>query len=156
MHVTHRWDLEYWRTTRTKRAAEDGEWVLRWRNRGKPIKHTVTVSDADTYATVPMHHVAALESVHVLNCYGVLGSQEGSQASYDTGPAMLTDGVVPYADVEGPANAVRHHTLRFLPGVGHFFREEGSSQKLWLVLRDWLLSDLPSGGSAGRAAPSRL
>eukprot|EP01047_Picozoa_sp_COSAG01_P064134 COSAG01_NODE_8437_length_2785_cov_4.217424_2_plen_95_part_00 len=62
------------------------------------------------------------------------------QASYETGGLPLTDGVVPFADVEGVSNAIGaaaagggggcQHTLRFLPGVGHFYREEGAVPKL--------------------------
>jgi hypothetical protein len=46
--------------------------------------------------------------------------------------------VVPFVDVEGISNAIGaaaavggggcQHTLRFLPGVGHFYREEGAVQ----------------------------
>jgi hypothetical protein len=57
------------------------------------------------------------------------------QASYETGGLPLTDGVVPFVDVEGISNAIGavgggggQHTLRFLPGVGHFYREEGAVQ----------------------------
>jgi hypothetical protein len=42
---------------------------------------------------------------------------------------------VPFVDVEGISNAIGavggggcQHTLRFLPGVGHFYREEGAVQ----------------------------
>lgn len=60
--------------------------------------------DVDVYASVPMHEVANIEC-EVLNVYGLVGG--GSQASYDVGDAMLTDGVVPFSDVEPPANLIR-------------------------------------------------
>ncbi len=149
--VNMRFDLGYWaRMRREKAAANPGGWVLRWNNRGQPVKHTVTAADAEAYAAVPMLDVARIPStVNVLNCYGVLGPGAGAsgQASYDTGSAMLADGVVPWTDVSEPANLVQSHTLRFLPGVGHFFREDGAAEKLWVVLRQWIHDTGGSGAS---------
>ena len=146
-----RFDLEYWRSTRAKYVAgEEGEWKLQFKNRGKAAQHTVSEEDVDVYASVPMHEVAGIEC-EVLNAYGLLppGGTSG-QASYDVGVELLTDGVVPFSDCEAPANLIRHHTLRFLPGVGHFYKEPGSSEKLFVALRDWLLATSPPPPSRAR------
>lgn len=90
-----------------------------------------------------MHEVASLK-INVLSCFGLLAASEPSQAGYDTGTEPLTDGVVPFSDVEKVANLVPNHTLRFLPHVGHYYREEGSSHRLWVAIRDWLLIELPT------------
>ena len=87
--------------------------------------------------------------IEVMSVYGIVPSQEG-QASYDTGTSMLTDGVVPFSDTEWPANLCKKHTLRFLPNVGHFYREESSHDKLWVAVRDWLKAT--SGASSAGAA----
>ena len=134
--VNMRYNLEYWRSTWKKHVAKDGHWTLSWKNRGRPIKLVVSKHDADTYADVPMERVALIRAA-VLNVYGMVAG--GSQASYDTGNSMLTDGVVPLVDVEEPANRMINHTLRFLPGVGHYYREAGASDKLWLAIRDFLV-----------------
>jgi hypothetical protein len=42
--VNMRFNLEYWRDTFKKNVAEKGHWTLVWKNRGQPIKHTVSVS----------------------------------------------------------------------------------------------------------------
>jgi hypothetical protein len=91
-------------------------------------------------------------SIQVMSVYGIVPSQE-SQASYDTGSSMLTDGVVPYSDAEWPANLCEKHTLRFLPNVGHFYREEGSQETLWVAVRDWLIA---TEGSAMGGGTSKL
>ena len=136
-----RFDLEYWRDTW---ATKGGDWTLAWKNRGKRVQHAVRKADVDTYAEVPMGDVAQLHHVDVLNIYGILsmgaaGGTGKSQATYDVGDAaLLTDGVVPFTDVEQTANLIPNHTVRFLPGVGHYYREEGSQDKLWVAVRDWL------------------
>jgi hypothetical protein len=137
--VHMRFDLEYWRQTFLKKG---GEWKLAFKNRGQPVEHNgenwkvvgkfidmyivillvwlffrpVTREDVDVYASVPMRDVANIKCP-VLNVYGILG-QQTNQASYDTGTELLTDGVVPFSDVEYPANLCANHTLRFLHGVG--------------------------------------
>jgi hypothetical protein len=97
----------------------------------------VSQSDVDTYAEVPMGQIEHIRAA-VLNVYGFISG--GSQASYDTGDAMLTDGVVPLADVQEPANRIANHTIRLLPGVGHYYRETGASDKLWLAVHNFLSS----------------
>lgn len=84
-------------------------------------------------------------STHVLNVYGFTGENE-NLASYDTGDAFLTDGVVPLSDVEQVCNRVGSnpsvpaiHTLKLLPGIGHYYREEGANGKLWEAVKEWLL-----------------
>ena len=76
----------------------------------------VSREDVDIYAAVPMKDCAKIEC-RVLNVYGILG-QQTNQASYDVGKELLTDGVVPFSDVEHPANLCRNHTLKFVHGVG--------------------------------------
>ena len=96
------------------------------------------------------------------------GDNNTSQASYDTGDQMLTDGVVssllkythiyfsnsnmclfhhiymitqvPFSDVEFTANLIKHHTLRFIYGVGHYYREDGANEKLYNVIKEWLVN----------------
>ena len=144
-----RFDLEYWRDTW---ATKGGDWTLAWKNRGKRVQHAVIKADVDTYAEVPMGDVAQLHHVDVLNIYGILsmgaaGGTGESQATYDVGDAaLLTDGVVPFTDVEHTANLIPNHTVRFLPGVGHYYREEGSNDKLWVAVRDWLRGKEERGG----------
>lgn len=133
-----RFYLEFWRTTYRKYVAEEGRWTLQWKNRGAPIKHIVSDADVNLYAEVPMHDVSKL-GVKVLNCYGLIAPNGTGQASYDTGNEFLTDGVVPFTDVEAPANLIKDHTLRFIENVGHFFREDGSAERLWVVVRNWLI-----------------
>jgi pimeloyl-ACP methyl ester carboxylesterase len=133
--VHMRYNLEYWRATWKKHVEEEGHWTLSWKNRGAAVKHVVSKEDADMYAEVPMDLVSNIQAA-VLNVYGFVPGE--SQAFYDTGDAVLTDGVVPLADVEEPANRIANHTVRFLPGVGHYYREEGAFEKLWHVVRDFL------------------
>ena len=40
---------------------------------------------------------------------------------------------VPFSDVEFTANLIKHHTLRFIYGVGHYYREDGANEKLYNV-----------------------
>lgn len=142
-----RYNLEYWRASRCKAVAEHGHWTLGWRNRGQPVEHRVSAADIDIYAGVPMHQVRLLTGVRVLNCYGLLSEDQPRQAAYDTGAEPLTDGVVPFADVEPPSNLIPDHTLRFLPNVGHYYREPGSADRLWHAIRAWLLDEGAAGFS---------
>jgi|EP00945_MAST-04E_sp_MAST-4E-sp1_P006403 hypothetical protein len=141
--INMRFDLEYWRKTYT---SKNGDWVLNFKNRGKAVCHTVKRHDVDAYADVPMKEVSGIEC-EVLNVYGILGEQT-NQANYDTGAKMLTDGVVPFTDVESTANLIPHHTLKFMDNVGHYYREDGSHEKLWVVIRDWMKK---LSGKRGRA-----
>ena len=118
---------------------------MRWKNRGKDVQHTVSAADVDIYAEVPMHRVELLSGVRVLNCYGLLSENQPRQATYDTGAEPLTDGVVPFADVEPPSNLISDHTLRFLPNVGHYYREPGSADRLWHAIKAWLLDERTAG-----------
>lgn len=78
---------------------------------------------------------------------GLLSEDQPRQAAYDTGAEPLTDGVVPFADVEPPSNLIPDHTLRFLPNVGHYYREPGSADRLWHAIRAWLLDEGAAGFS---------
>jgi pimeloyl-ACP methyl ester carboxylesterase len=143
-----RWDLSYWRTTWEANVQAHGHWTLKWKNRGQELAHTVTAKDIEAYTSVPLESACRSIRAKVLNCYGVLESGAASgRAGYDTGEALLSDGVVPFTDVEGPANAIADHTLRFLSGVGHFYRETGAATKLWTAVREWL-EQPPIGSTA--------
>jgi hypothetical protein len=133
--INMRFDLEYWRETYYK---HNQNWVLKFKNRGKLVQHTVTKDDVDLYAQVPMLDVEKI-TCDVINIYGLIADKELNQANYDTGTKLLTDGVVPFTDVEYPANLIKNHTLKFMEHVGHFYREDGSHEKLWAVLREWLI-----------------
>jgi hypothetical protein len=138
-----RYGLEYWRQQFHKEIAKNGHWTLQWKNRGQPIRHEISEADVNLYASVPMDEVCNIRG-HVLNVYGFLPNGNSSQASYDTGEGILTDGVVPLSDVEQVSNRVGSnrdalHTLRLLPGVGHYYREEGAHSALWAVVKEWLL-----------------
>ena len=47
---------------------------------------------------------------------------------------------VPFSDVEFTANLIKHHTLRFIYGVGHYYREDGANEKLYNVIKEWLVN----------------
>ena len=152
-----RWDLSYWRRQWETNVARDGHWTLRWKNRGSDVTHTVSQSDVEVYANVPMEAECRKIEARVLNVYGVLehGAKSG-QASYDVGALMTADGVVPFTDIEGPANCIRYHELRFLCGAGHFYREEGAAEALWDAVKAWLLVPSSSQSPQPNAAATRL
>ena len=56
---------------------------------------------------------------------------------------MTSDGVVPLSDVPEYGNRLGgRHTLKLLPGVGHYYKEDGAKERLWEVLREWLVPRL--------------
>lgn len=132
-----RFRLVHWRRVWRSKVEREGRWRLEWKNRGQPVAHTVSEQDVDIYASVDLEMVSAIKTP-VQNVYGMIRTDH-SQAAYDTGQEMLADGVVPLSDVVEPANRIRNHELRLLQGVGHYFREEGSAEKLWAAVKAFLL-----------------
>ena len=48
--------------------------------------------------------------------------------------------IVSAKDVEFTANLMKHHTQRFIYGVGHYYREDGANEKLYNVIKEWLVN----------------
>ena len=138
--VNMRFRLEHWRTVWKAKVKKDGEWRLEWKNRGKPVSFRVSKRDVDLYAGVNLEMVSSIKTP-VLNVYGMIRGTE-SQATYETGQSMLADGVVPIEDIVEPANLVRDHEMRLLQGVGHYFKEENATEKLWVIVKPFLLKHM--------------
>ena len=49
--------------------------------------------------------------------------------------------MVPFSDVEYTANRIQNHTLKFVYGVGHYYREQGANEKLYNTIKEWLLAE---------------
>eukprot|EP01062_Namystynia_karyoxenos_P059637 TRINITY_DN51062_c0_g1_i1.p2 TRINITY_DN51062_c0_g1~~TRINITY_DN51062_c0_g1_i1.p2 ORF type:complete len:341 (+),score=101.87 TRINITY_DN51062_c0_g1_i1:79-1023(+) len=173
--VHPRFHLRYWLEEWERQVAAKGEWVLRWRDSGRRREHRVSRDDAAAYAAVDMAAACAAlpAAVRVMTVHGFVQPSAAPPPAPGKGAAQqqpaapprrgataaigyaareqTCDGVVPLRDVPEIANRVAGHRLALLAGVGHYYKERGSSEQLWQAVRDWL-----AGGCAPTPPGSKL
>jgi hypothetical protein len=88
-----RWGLGYWRETWRHKMSTEGQWILRWRNRGQSVQHTVLEADVDVYGAVPMGEAVASirPGVQVLSCFGLVAP--GTSSAQVCGFTIRTESV---------------------------------------------------------------